>query len=778
MSPTLQGRVRLSRLPGICMAFALSSVAFAGIDCGSEANCQLPTQTGHGPSGVVAATSDFAAGFTVAENFAIDAGGTITDLCWWGTYTDFVVPCPDGDVADNFTITFLTNNPGCPTGAPDAILAGPFAVAVTKMATGNVIPSGLGDLVEYQYTATIPGGVIVGAGQCVWLEIQNDTTGGVCLWLWETAEGDGGAFQAGAATDYDLAFCLNLPLGDTSACVLPINPACEGAKGPCGGPNGSPGCEDACCCTLVCDPAMGGDPSCCLFEWDEQCANRALDLGCATPPPCQPEPNCQVFDTTVAFNSTGGDLFVSADDFTPLANGNITDICWYGVYSGDAPTDDFTVRYYDDANGLPGAVIAEFSQAQLIGFTREDSGEAFPPFVYSATHDPVPVEGGACYWIEISNPNDDSVSWFWDTAGPAEGNGRIALDGIVPDGYDTGDLLAHDLAFCLGLELSPPACGFVTDTLFNTGPEDVVLFNGSPTFLGWSSGNLCIPNCPGDEFPQRRVAQAFTLPTLPPGLTAWQINHIAVDGFTPAGLVNDFLNFEIFTRTAFDVPPTAPDSVAFGSRPFPFAVENPEGGFGGAASMHVMISPDVTLPPGDYWLTVYASNVDGAAVASNFAWFTNAPDGINNFCTLNTPPPTPEDQANPSVVGCDGTGDTKGNPFTYRARRWPSPPEFGFGSYSLIPSVLDVDPVNDPDPDPNDLYNAAFQIRGQPGTGGPPCPADFDLSGAVDVKDLLFLLGAWGPCPKQGDCPADFDDSNAVDVKDLLFLLGAWGPCP
>ncbi len=59
-----------------------------------------------------------------------------------------------------------------------------------------------------------------------------------------------------------------------------------------------------------------------------------------------------------------------------------------------------------------------------------------------------------------------------------------------------------------------------------------------------------------------------------------------------------------------------------------------------------------------------------------------------------------------------------------------------------------------------------------------PCPADFDNSGAVDVKDLLFLLGAWGPCPKQGDCPADFDNSGAVDVKDLLFLLGAWGPCP
>ena len=58
------------------------------------------------------------------------------------------------------------------------------------------------------------------------------------------------------------------------------------------------------------------------------------------------------------------------------------------------------------------------------------------------------------------------------------------------------------------------------------------------------------------------------------------------------------------------------------------------------------------------------------------------------------------------------------------------------------------------------------------------CPADLDGSGDVGVKDLLFLLGAWGPCPPKGDCPADFDISGDVGVKDLLSLLGAWGPCP
>ena len=58
------------------------------------------------------------------------------------------------------------------------------------------------------------------------------------------------------------------------------------------------------------------------------------------------------------------------------------------------------------------------------------------------------------------------------------------------------------------------------------------------------------------------------------------------------------------------------------------------------------------------------------------------------------------------------------------------------------------------------------------------CPQDLDVDGSVGVKDLLILLGVWGPCPPKGDCPADFDNSDDVGVKDLLVLLGAWGPCP
>ncbi len=60
----------------------------------------------------------------------------------------------------------------------------------------------------------------------------------------------------------------------------------------------------------------------------------------------------------------------------------------------------------------------------------------------------------------------------------------------------------------------------------------------------------------------------------------------------------------------------------------------------------------------------------------------------------------------------------------------------------------------------------------------PACPGDLDSSGDVGVNDLLFLLGAWGPCPPKGACPADFDNSGDVGLTDLLFLLDIWGPCP
>ncbi len=98
--------------------------------------------------------------------------------------------------------------------------------------------------------------------------------------------------------------------------------------------------------------------------------------------------------------------------------------------------------------------------------------------------------------------------------------------------------------------------------------------------------------------------------------------------------------------------------------------------------------------------------------------------------------------------------------------------------------IIPTGPV-DPDCNNNGVHDACDIAAGTSmdtnGNGIPDeceCMWDLDGSGDVGVKDLLFLLGAWGPCPPKGDCSADFDNSNDVGVKDLLILLGNWGPCP
>ncbi len=57
-------------------------------------------------------------------------------------------------------------------------------------------------------------------------------------------------------------------------------------------------------------------------------------------------------------------------------------------------------------------------------------------------------------------------------------------------------------------------------------------------------------------------------------------------------------------------------------------------------------------------------------------------------------------------------------------------------------------------------------------------PADIDGDGAVQILDLLALLGAWGDCPvaidPAGGCPADLDGDGMVGILDLLILLGNW----
>ncbi|MCH8314609.1 MAG: S8 family serine peptidase [Planctomycetes bacterium] len=103
-------------------------------------------------------------------------------------------------------------------------------------------------------------------------------------------------------------------------------------------------------------------------------------------------------------------------------------------------------------------------------------------------------------------------------------------------------------------------------------------------------------------------------------------------------------------------------------------------------------------------------------------------------------------------------------------------PEFIYNAIedALVSTAVNIDAQN---PDfPEELGAGRIDI-GAAVSLGPPAPTlgDIDNDGSVGVKDLLSLLGSWGPCNSCHFCPADLDSDCQVGVTDLLILLGNWG---
>lgn len=187
-----------------------------------------------------------------------------------------------------------------------------------------------------------------------------------------------------------------------------------------------------------------------------------------------PASNCQSPDTTAAITSDRNSNFLAAEDFTPQQDGSITQLCWRGAYwnFGTSPgeecpeglTDHFQVTYFQDDGGVPGTLMATFSQTGgtltvtgPVATGGTIAGGLAAEYEYTATHAAVNLVAGQCYWIEISN-GLSNCSWLWEAS--VEGNGRSLQDGDdrnPADGYDHDDLAFDNLMFCLDVPLGDSA---------------------------------------------------------------------------------------------------------------------------------------------------------------------------------------------------------------------------------------------------------------------------------------------------------------------------------
>ncbi|MFQ5590438.1 MAG: hypothetical protein ACE5HE_04665 [Phycisphaerae bacterium] len=207
------------------------------------------------------------------------------------------------------------------------------------------------------------------------------------------------------------------------------------------------------------------------------------------------------------------------DDFTPTTSGTIADLCWWGMYSdavGDckgAAPDQFVVRYYDDAGGTPGTLLAEFTQdavdpAKRLTVTGPTATPRFipshrpfyPEYEYSATHPPVGVTADTCYWVEISNTVASWCDWYWELGGADTGRALWDRDGVDPPVYETTDVVALDQALCLDIGGRNAAQQCLLQSPCAERTTDCCIDNTGTGTVGCGDVNCCERVCACDPF--------------------------------------------------------------------------------------------------------------------------------------------------------------------------------------------------------------------------------------------------------------------------------------
>jgi len=299
------------------------------------------------------------------------------------------------------------------------------------------------------------------------------------------------ALLLGSAANAQTAACCYMTdyrSCDTLACDILTRADCEGLGGdwlgnlqpdPVFDCSGTPGpCETGSCCVgpdYECRDNDGAKMTC------EECKDIYYDLQYRGGLTCdyvsctvcdfEDVDHCQRADHERDYSADRAYGMIPADDFrAPLGGGTINHICyWHGYVvpqSGSSchqypPDDDLSIRFYEDAFGLPGTELpnspgesAAWDARLLQG--RYDSWDSGPLWQYSAPIDPgVNVDSEACYWIEITGVGrpDCEVRWAWSVEGNDYRVVDDGFDGAVEWGYE--DLADGDTAFCIDIGITP-----------------------------------------------------------------------------------------------------------------------------------------------------------------------------------------------------------------------------------------------------------------------------------------------------------------------------------
>ncbi|MEN0020144.1 MAG: hypothetical protein AAF747_04575 [Planctomycetota bacterium] len=152
-----------------------------------------------------------------------------------------------------------------------------------------------------------------------------------------------------------------------------------------------------------------------------------------------------------------------ADDFTPVRSGNATGISWFGNSENFAVADlsnfaTFTITFYEDDAGLPGAVIQTESFAasslttSVVAIADTVSIGAEVTEITATLSAPLSLTQGDTYWVEIGAANVQRFgdAFSWHVAETTAGNG-FAFNLLDGNGFQssTAENVTDNLAFTI-----------------------------------------------------------------------------------------------------------------------------------------------------------------------------------------------------------------------------------------------------------------------------------------------------------------------------------------
>lgn len=245
-----------------------------------------------------------------------------------------------------------------------------------------------------------------------------------------------------------------------------------------------------------------------------------------------------------------------ADDFRALGDGAVTQVCLEGFYGenngtfddcGDSGVvDDFSVRIFEDAGGVPGAVLGSVANPTVVAREiayLDNGGDAIYGILMDLGDGIGPINSGEVYWIEILNRTDpdnggaETCDFLWVPADDGQGN-EYSIQSLGPN-YNGKDLEFTDMTWCIDIPFdSPdvptqPCCVCDARVCFEGTAEQCLQQDGAAQFGVLSCEDTTCPETTPQENDNCSGAIAVS-----DGTVAWS-NFCADDGPTTLNPLND-----------------------------------------------------------------------------------------------------------------------------------------------------------------------------------------------------------------------------------------------